>query len=116
MLFSASPIPRVVHRFQGEERGAPRPAPVSVLSQLAAAAGRLRGLAQAPEGPTDPDASAGWLLSTEVKVEHESGMVTQLIAPASPGAAPLVRDASQSRNQVRMQKGLIEPESVAAVR
>ena len=55
-------------------------------------------------------------LSAGIKVEHEGSVVAQSITTTKVHATPMVRDGGQSGNQVRMEKGLVDPEPVVAVR
>jgi hypothetical protein len=55
-------------------------------------------------------------LSARIKIEHECSVVAQLITTTMIYATPMVRNGAQSGNQMRMQKGLVDPEPVVAVR
>ncbi len=63
-------------------------------------------------GPSPSD----WGASTEIEVKHECSVVAQLITPTMIYATPMVGNAGQWGNQVRMQKGLVDPETIVAVR
>ena len=64
----------------------------------------------------DCPSASNWGASTEIEVKHECSVVAQLITTTMIYATPTVRNGGQSRNQVRMQKSLVDPETVVAVR